>query len=144
MQRQGMSPLEGGTTVAGTGLIPNTEGEATLLGQRALSVLPAVYRVWVSVRLLHLHEMFWSWVLASVLRAGSGFSSTVVWCPTSLDLVDSLASHFPPKEDVALGSECLAQPVNRLRDGEEQGLTKDRSKERWWSVLASWQRVRNS
>ena len=31
-------------------MIPNTDGDATPLGQRPLSVLPNVYRVWASVR----------------------------------------------------------------------------------------------
>ena len=48
------------------------------------------------------------------------------------------------EDDVARGSECSARPVDRLRDSEEQGLTQDRSWERWWGVFALWQRVRNS
>ena len=31
-------------------MIPKTDGDATLLGQRPLSVLPVVYRIWASAR----------------------------------------------------------------------------------------------
>ena len=33
---------------AHTAMIPKTDGDATLLGQRPLSVLPVVYRIWAS------------------------------------------------------------------------------------------------
>ena len=32
-------------------MIPKTDGDATLLGQRPLSVLPIVYRIWASARM---------------------------------------------------------------------------------------------
>ena len=32
-------------------MIPKTDGDATPLGQRPLSVLPVVYRIWASVRM---------------------------------------------------------------------------------------------
>ena len=48
-------------------MIPKTDGDATLLGQRPLSVLPIAYRIWASVRMLQLGD----WV--SVLGSGFGF-----------------------------------------------------------------------
>ena len=46
----------------------------TPLGQRPLSVLPVIYRVWASARMVQLEE-FWSWVPNSVFSAGGGRSS---------------------------------------------------------------------
>ena len=37
-------------------MIPKAEGDSTPLGQRPLSVLPVVYRLWASLRLGHLRE----------------------------------------------------------------------------------------
>ena len=45
--------------------IPKTDGDATPLGQRPLSVLPIVYRIWASARMGQLEGWFrswWSWV----------------------------------------------------------------------------------
>ena len=58
-------------------MIPQTDGDATPLGQRPLSVLPIAYRIWASVRMLHL-EGWWfrSWVPGSVFSAGGG----PYWC----------------------------------------------------------------
>ena len=39
---------------ASIAMIPKTDGDATPLGQRPLSVLPVVYRIWASVRMLQL------------------------------------------------------------------------------------------
>ena len=41
-------------------MIPKAEGDSTPLGQRPLSVLPVVYRLWASVRLAHLRDWFYS------------------------------------------------------------------------------------
>ena len=39
-------------------MIPNTDGDATPLGQRPLSVLPIVCRIWVSARMGQLDGWF--------------------------------------------------------------------------------------
>ena len=39
-------------------LIPEADGDSTPLGQRPLSVLPVVYRLWASLRLGHLKDWF--------------------------------------------------------------------------------------
>ena len=54
-------------------MIPKTDGDATPLGQRPLSVLPVVYRVWASARMCQLESWFKSWCLnlSSVLDMGS-------------------------------------------------------------------------
>ena len=49
-------------------MIPQTDGDATPLGQRPLSVLPIVYRTWASVRMLQLEEWFRSRVPDSVFK----------------------------------------------------------------------------
>ena len=43
-------------------MIPKTDGDATSLGQRPLSVLPVVYRIWASARVVQLGDWFQSWV----------------------------------------------------------------------------------
>ena len=53
-------------------MVPKTDGDATPLGQRPLSVLPVVYRIWASARLGHLEDWFRSWVPDSVFSAGGG------------------------------------------------------------------------
>ena len=67
-------------------MIPKTDGDATPLGQRPLSVLPVVYRIWASTRMVQLEEWFKSWVPDSVLSAGGGRSSVEAWCATALDI----------------------------------------------------------
>ena len=37
-------------------MIPKADGDSTPLGQRPLSVLPVVYRLWAPLRLRHLRE----------------------------------------------------------------------------------------
>ena len=51
-------------------MIPKTDGDATPLGQRPLSVLPIVYRIWASARMGQLDGWFRSWVPDSVFSAG--------------------------------------------------------------------------
>ena len=53
-------------------VIPEVDGDATPLGQRPLSVLPVVNRVWASVRMLQLEGWFRSWVAELVYSAGGG------------------------------------------------------------------------
>ena len=52
-------------------MIPKADGDATPLGQRPLCVLPVVYRVWASARMVQLEKWFMSWVPDSVFIAGS-------------------------------------------------------------------------
>ena len=47
-------------------MIPKTDGDATPLGQRPLSVLPT----WASARMLQLEDWFRSWVPDSVFGGG--------------------------------------------------------------------------
>ena len=72
-------------------MIPKTDGDATPLGHRPLSVLPIVYRVWASARMVQLEDCFRSWVLDSVFSAGGGRGSVEAWCTSSLDIEKVLA-----------------------------------------------------
>ena len=47
-------------------MIPKADGDSTPLGQRPLSVLPVVYRLWASLRLGHLRECVEGWLPKSV------------------------------------------------------------------------------
>ena len=51
-------------------MIPKVDGDATPLGQRPLSVLPVVYRIWASAKMGQLEDGFLSWVRDSVFSAG--------------------------------------------------------------------------
>ena len=64
---------------------------ATPLGQRLLSVLPVVCRLWASARLGQLSDWFQSWVPASVFSAGGGRGSVEAWYTSSLDIEEVLA-----------------------------------------------------
>ena len=72
-------------------MIPKTDGDATPLGQRPLSVLPVVYRIWASARMVQVEGWFNSWVFDSVFSAGSGTGSVEAWCTTALDIEEVLA-----------------------------------------------------
>ena len=56
-------------------MISKTDGDSTALGQRPLSVLPIVCRVWASARMVQLEDWFRSLVLESVFSAGGGRGS---------------------------------------------------------------------
>ena len=72
-------------------MIHKTDGDATPLGQRPLSVLPIVYRVWASARMVQLEDWFKSWVPGSVFSAGGGRGSVVVaWYTSALDIEEVL------------------------------------------------------
>ena len=71
-------------------MIPKTDGDDTRLGQRPLSVLPVVYRIWASARMGQLEDWFKSWVLASVFSPGSGRGSVEAWFATALDIEEVL------------------------------------------------------
>ena len=46
--------------------IPKADGDSTPLGQRLLSVLPVVFRLWASLRLGHLRDWVEGWLPESV------------------------------------------------------------------------------
>ena len=71
-------------------MIPKSEGDATPLGQRPLSVLPIVYRIWASARMVQLDEWFRSWVPDSVFSAGGGRGSVEAWYAAPLDIEEVL------------------------------------------------------
>ena len=72
-------------------LIPKSGGDATPLGQRPLCVLPVVYRVWASARMMQLEPLFKSWVPSSVYSAGGGRSSVDAWFSSALDIEECLS-----------------------------------------------------
>ena len=72
-------------------MIPKTDGDATPLGQRPLSVLPVVYRIWASARMGQLEGWFRSWVLDSVFSAGGGRGSVEAWYTSALDIEEVLS-----------------------------------------------------
>ena len=71
-------------------MIPKTDGDATLLGQRPLSVLPVVYRIWASARMVQFEDWFRSWVFDSVFSAGGGRGSVEAWYTSALDIQEVL------------------------------------------------------
>ena len=72
-------------------MIPKSDGDATPLGQRLLCVLPVVYRLWASARMVQLEPWFRSWVPDSVFSIGGGRSSVEAWYSSALDIEESLA-----------------------------------------------------
>ena len=72
-------------------MIPKTDGDATPLGQRPLSVLPVVYRIWASSRMLQLEGWFKSWVPDSVFSAGGGRGSVEAWYTSAFDIEEVLS-----------------------------------------------------
>ena len=72
-------------------MIPKTDGNATPLGQRPLTVLPVVYRVWASARMGQLDAWFKSWVPDSVFSAGGGRGSVEAWYISALDIEEVLS-----------------------------------------------------
>ena len=73
MRRLGFWPE--GLLDAYIAMIPKTDGDATPLGQRLLSVLLVVHRIWASARMVQLSDWFRSWVPGSVHSACGGRSS---------------------------------------------------------------------
>ena len=71
-------------------MIPEAEGNSTPLGQRPLSVLPVVYKLWATVGLGHLQEWCDSWLPTSVFSAGKGRSSVEAWYSTSIDIEEAI------------------------------------------------------
>ena len=72
-------------------LSPKPDGDATPLGQKPLSVLPVVYRIWASARMIQLEAWFRWWVPDSVFSAGGGRSSVEAWYTTPLDIEEVLS-----------------------------------------------------
>ena len=72
-------------------MIPKADGDSTPLGQRPLSVLPVVYRLWASLRLGHLREWVEGWLPKSVYSLGNGLSSVEAWIFTALDIEEVLS-----------------------------------------------------
>ena len=72
-------------------MIPKADGDATLLGQRPLSVLQGVYRIWTSARMVQQEEWFRSWVPGSIYSAGGGRSSVEAWYCTVLEIEEVLS-----------------------------------------------------
>ena len=69
-------------------MIPEVGGDAIPLSP--LCVLPVVYRVWASARMVQLDSWFKSWVPGSVCSAGCGRSSVDAWYTTALDIEEVL------------------------------------------------------
>ena len=72
-------------------MIPKADGDSTPLGQRPLSVLPVVYRLWASLRLGHLREWVEGWSPKSVFSLGNGLSSVEAWFSTALNIEEVLS-----------------------------------------------------
>ena len=72
-------------------MIPKSGGDATLLGQRPLCVLPVVYRIWASGWMVQLEPWFKSWAPSSVYSAGGGCSSVDAWFTTALEIEECLS-----------------------------------------------------
>ena len=72
-------------------MIPKTDGDATPPGQRPLSVLPIVYRIWASARMSQWDAWFQSSVLDSVFGAGGGRGSVEAWYTSALDIEEVLS-----------------------------------------------------
>ena len=89
VEEQGIWP--DGLLDAYIAMIPKSDGDATPLGQRPLCVLPVIYRVWASARMLQLEPWFRSWVPDSVFSAGGGRSSVDAWFTSALDIEECLA-----------------------------------------------------
>ena len=73
-------------------MIPKADGDSTPLGQRPLSVLPVLYRLWASLRLGHLREWVDGWLPKSVYSLGNGLSSVEAWFSTALDIEEVLSA----------------------------------------------------
>ena len=67
-------------------MIPKVDGDSTTLGQRPLSVLTVVYRLWASLRLGHLREWVEGLFSKSVYSLRNGLSSVEAWFSPALDI----------------------------------------------------------
>ena len=53
-------------------------------------MLPVVYRIWASARMVQLEGWFKSWVPDSVFSAGGGRGSVKAWYTTAVDIEEVL------------------------------------------------------
>ena len=67
-------------------MIPKTDGDAAPLGQRPLSVLSVVYRIWFSARMVQLGDWLRFWGPGSVYSTGGGRSSVEAWYTAAFDI----------------------------------------------------------
>ena len=72
-------------------MIPKSDGDATPLDQRPLTVLPVVYRIWASTRMGQLDNWYQSWVPDAVYSAGGGRGSVEAWKTSALDIEEVLS-----------------------------------------------------
>ena len=72
-------------------MIPKAAGDSTPLGQRPLTVLPVVCRLWDSLRLGHLRDWVEGWLRQSVFSLGNGLPSVEAWFATALDIEEVLS-----------------------------------------------------
>ena len=72
-------------------MIPKADGDSTPPGQRPLSVIPVVYRLWASLRFGHFRGWVEEWLPKSVFSLGSGLSSVEAWFSAALDIEEVLA-----------------------------------------------------
>ena len=72
-------------------MMPKDDGDSAPLGQRPLSVLPVVWRLWASFRLGHLREWVEEWLPKTVFSLGNGLSSVEAWFSTSSDIEEVLS-----------------------------------------------------
>ena len=70
-------------------MIPKADGDSSPLGQRPLSVLPVVYRLWASLRLSQ--EWVVGWLPKSVSSLGDGLFLVEAWFSTALDIEEVLS-----------------------------------------------------
>ena len=93
-------------------MIPKTDGDAAPLGQRPLSVLPVVYRVWASARVSQLEGWFGFWVPDSVFSAGCGRGSVEAWYTSALDIEEVLSGRMIAAKSPA--QQALASALSRM------------------------------
>ena len=70
-------------------MIPEVDGDSTPLGP--LCVLPAVHRLWASLRLIHLRDWDKGWVPQCVFSLGSAVSFVEAWYTTDLHVEEVLS-----------------------------------------------------
>ena len=95
--------------------IPKADGDSTPLGQRPLSVLPVVFRLWASLRLGHLREWVEGWLPKSVFSLGNGLSSVEAGFSTALDVEEVLSGTGGDQLHVMV-ADVLLSPLILLTD----------------------------
>ena len=96
-------------------VIPKTDGDATPLGQHPVSVLPVVYYIWASARMVQLEDWFRSWVPDSVFSAWGGRGSVEAWYTTALDIEKVLCG--PTDSNVHSFVADVINPFDTADDG---------------------------